>query len=62
MQNFVFTAEEVELLRDVLEHSLSELEVEVFRTDTHEFKEKLKHRRGILDGILAKLTAHAVVA
>jgi len=31
------------------------MEVEVLRTDTHDFKAMLKHRREVLEHILAKL-------
>jgi len=56
MPNIELSPEEVEVLRDVLQHNLSELDVEVFRTDTHDFKAKLKHRREVLDHILNKMT------
>ncbi len=62
MQNLEFTAEELEILREVLEHYMSEIDVEVFRTDTHDFKNLLKHRRDILEHILAKLSAAPVTA
>ncbi len=56
MQNFEFTPEELEVLREVLQHGISEIDVEVFRTDTHDFKELLKHRRNVLEHILNKLS------
>jgi hypothetical protein len=56
MQNFEFSTEEVEVLRDILQHNLSEIDVEVFRTDTHDFKEMLKHRRDIIQHILGRFT------
>jgi hypothetical protein len=62
MQNFEFTVEEVEVLRDILQHNLSEIDVEVFRTDTHDFKEMLKRRRTTLEHLLAKIPAPAVAA
>jgi hypothetical protein len=62
MQHFEFTPEEVETLRDVMKHGLAEIDVEVFRTDTHDFKEMLKHRRTVLEHILAKLPAEAMAA
>jgi hypothetical protein len=61
MQNLEFTAEEQEVLRDVLEHSIAEIDVEVFRTDTHDFKEMLKHRRKVLENITSKVS-HAATA
>ncbi len=57
MQNVEFTAEELEVVREILQHRLSEIEVELFRTDTHDFKEMLKHRRGVLEQVLARLPA-----
>ncbi len=56
MQNFEFTPEELEVLREVVQHGISEIDVEVFRTDTHDFKEMLKHRRDVLEHILNKLS------
>ncbi len=57
MQTIQFTSEELEVLRDVLRHLSQEIDVEVFRTDTHDFKLLLKHRKDILDGIANKLEA-----
>ncbi len=62
MQTIEFTAEELEVLREVLQHGLSEIDVEVFRTDTHDFKEILKHRRDVLEHLLGKLPAAPVTA
>ena len=60
MQNLEFSSEELDLLRDMLQHALSELDVEVFRTDTHDFKEMLKGRREVMEHILTKLPATPV--
>ena len=57
MQRIELTAEEAETLQQLLEHQIQELEVEVFRTDTHDFKEKLKDRRMILNHLLEKVGA-----
>ena len=62
MKNFEFTAEELEVLREILQHNLNEIDVEVFRTDTHDFKEMLKRRRDTVEHLLAKLPASAVAA
>jgi hypothetical protein len=51
------SAEEVEVLREVISHLINEMEVEVFRTDTHDFKEMLKHRREVLENVLSRLEA-----
>ena len=49
-------ARQVEVLREVLEIELKKVDVEVFRTDTHDFKELLKRRRAILEQVVAKLS------
>ena len=51
-----FTPEEAEVLREILQHGLNEMNVEVIRTDTHDFKTMLKHRREVLEHILAKVS------
>lgn len=60
MQNLEFSSEELDLLRDMLRHALSEIDVEVFRTDTHDFKAMLKSRRELMEHILTKLPAAPV--
>jgi hypothetical protein len=57
MQNFELTREEMEVLREVFEHAMNELDIEIGRTDTHDFKDKLKRRRVIMDQILVKLAS-----
>ena len=57
MQSLEFTAEEQEVLKDVLQHSAVEIDLEIFRTDTHDFKQMLKHRRELLEHILTKVSA-----
>src|SRR5579859_6903149 len=51
MQKLELTLEEAEVLKEVLQHGLTEVDVEVFRTDTRDFKEMLKHRRDLLDAL-----------
>jgi hypothetical protein len=60
MPRLELTAEELEVLREVLAHYTSEIDVEVFRTDTHDFKQMLKHRRDVLEHILAKVSSAPV--
>jgi len=55
MQTFELTTEEAEVLRDILQHNLKEMDVEVFRTDTHDFKEMLRHRRDVIQRMLGRL-------
>lgn len=62
MQKLELTLEEAEVLKEVLQHGLTEVDVEVFRTDTHDFKEMLKHRRGLLERIQQKLVALPMAA
>lgn len=61
MQKFEMTTEEAEVLRDILRRSLNEVDVEVFRTDTHDFKQMLRHRRDVIEHILGKFAAPAAV-
>jgi hypothetical protein len=61
MQKLELSPEESELLRDMLQHALNDLDVEVFRTDTHDFKTILKGRRELMDHILAKLPPEPAV-
>lgn len=60
--NTGFSNEEIGTLRDIIEHQLNEIDVEVGRTDTFEFKEMLKRRRDILKQILNKLVESPVAA
>jgi len=60
MQSFEFTPEEVEILREVLRHKIDEVDVEMFRTDTHDFKQMLKHRRDLLDHLLSKFSGASI--
>ncbi len=62
MQSYEFSLEEMDILRDILRHAISDIDVEIFRTDTHDFKEMLKRRRQALEQILAKLPAAPVTA
>ena len=62
MQNIELSADEVETLRELINRRLTEMEVEIERTDTHDFKEKLKHQRRMLRQVLTKLTATPVAA
>lgn len=55
MVRFELSAEEAEVVHDVIAHLIVEMNVEVFRTDTHDFKQFLKHRRGVLENVLSRL-------
>lgn len=56
MQSFEFTAEELDVLRELLRAKIAEMEVETFRTDAHDFKQMLKHRRDLLEQMLARVS------
>ncbi len=62
MQTFEFTAEELDVLREILQHELGEVDREVYRTDSRDFKVMLKHRRDILEQLLAKTSPDAMRA
>lgn len=62
MQTIEFTMEEVEVLRETLRHKIDEVEVEMFRTDTHDFKQMLKHRRELLEHLLTKVSSAPIPA
>ncbi len=57
MTNIELSAEELEALREVLEHQIQQMDIEIDRTDTHDFKRRLQHRRDLLKNIFAKLSA-----
>jgi len=56
MIHIEMSSEEVDVLRQVLEHQILQMDVEVDRTDTHDFKKMLQHRRDLLKQILARLS------
>ena len=62
MRNVELTREEMELLGEVFQHAMNELDIEIHRSDTPDFKAKLKHRRALLEQILGKLSAAPAVA
>jgi hypothetical protein len=62
MQTLELNAEEFELLCDLVHRGISEIDIEVSHTDTHQFRDMLKQRRAILQRLLAKLGAEPVRA
>ena len=62
MQNLELTREELDVLRQILEHAINELDIEIGRTDTHDFKEKLKRRRAMMGRILVKFASAPAMA
>jgi hypothetical protein len=59
--NVSFDTEQVELVRDTLQHALTELRIESARADSHSFREMLHHREDVLEQVLAKMAANNVV-
>jgi hypothetical protein len=51
-----FNPEQVDLVRQVLQHALTELRVESARADAHAFREMLHHREDVVEAVLAKLS------
>jgi hypothetical protein len=51
-----FTEEEIETLRELLDHEINQMDVEIDRTDTRDFKMMLRHRRDLLKSALQKLS------
>jgi hypothetical protein len=49
------SAEERELLAEILEEHHRELLREIFRTDHHDFKQVLKHKEQVLEKLLDKV-------
>ena len=47
--------EEVELLRELLENTLTQLRFDSARTDTHEYRELLHARERIVESLLVRL-------
>ena len=54
MSHIELSIEEQEILIQVLQNSLTQLEIEIDRTDSHDFREGLKHRRTVLRALLEK--------
>lgn len=53
--NLEVTDEEREILNEVLQGAMTNLEVELHRTDNPTFKGKLKHRCDVLETLLNKV-------
>lgn len=62
MQHVELTSEELEVLRELLRHSIGDMDMEVFRTDSHDYKALLKHRREVLERVVEKLSKEPVAA
>jgi hypothetical protein len=62
MQHVELTSEELEVMREVLRHCIGDMDMEVFRTDSHDYKAMLKHRREVLERVMEKLSKEPVAA
>jgi hypothetical protein len=62
MQTLEFTPEELEVLREILQHESKQMEVELFRTDSTDFKQMLKHRRDVIEHLTVKVSKAPVSA
>jgi hypothetical protein len=62
MTTLEISAEEQRLLKETLERSVRDLEIEVGHTDSHDFKEMLKQRKSVLIRLLERLQDEAVAA
>lgn len=62
MYQVKLTREEREILEQVLQNSVTTLELEIGHTDHQEFKNLLKHRREILRALISKLQQPTEVA
>jgi hypothetical protein len=59
--NVSLDREQVELVRDTLQHALTELRIESARADSHDFRVMLHHREDVLEQVLAKISNQNVV-
>ena len=55
-----FDPEQTELVRETLQHALTELRVESARTDSTRYKEMLHHREDVLRSAIAKISEEGV--
>ena len=49
--------EQTEVLREILQHDLSQMRVESARTDGHAFREMLHHREDVIEAVLKQLAS-----
>lgn len=55
MQHMELTAEESDVLREVVQNALKEIDLEIHRTDKLAFRDMLKRRRQLLEHLQEKL-------
>ena len=56
MSDLLLNTDEQRVLKEVLERTIHDLELEILHTDHNEFKTLLRDRRQVLGGILDRLT------
>jgi hypothetical protein len=56
IMKFECTDEERTLLIDLLSEQYSDIRDEIYRTESREFKDRLKHRKEIIEKILRKIS------
>jgi hypothetical protein len=59
MKTLALNDDEERVLREMLERSVHDLEMEILHTDHHEFRALLKARHGVLRTLLGRLGAAA---
>ena len=59
MTQVEMAAEEMEVLKDVVDFYLSELRMEICDTDSMDFREKLKGKKEVLQRLRGKLEGNA---
>jgi hypothetical protein len=59
MLSLTLSAEERELLQDVLREAISDLRMEIADTDSHDYRAMLHHREDLLKQLAARLASQA---
>jgi hypothetical protein len=57
MRRIELRPDEQDVLRDVVNQAVAEMEIEVYRTDSHEFRDMLRHRLDLLKHVAIKIDA-----
>jgi hypothetical protein len=62
MAELKLSNEEAQTLKELLQHKLTDLDVEIHRTDTMDFKNQLRHRRDLLKSVSDRLPSGSDVS
>lgn len=57
---FDLSPEEQDLLKNLLEEDCQDLRGEIRKTESHEFKDSLRNKEKVMEGLLEKLTGKTV--